>query len=383
MAETQVAPDEEPHPESKSVKYLSIDRMRFDPENPRLPPSVDGTSMEEVIQWMIRESTLVELMGSIGEEGYFPGEPMLVAPSKTNGERPPIDEAEYFDVVEGNRRLGAVLLLNKPGLAEVKARSVNETASGATKRPDEIPTIQYDNREEILNYLGYRHITGIQEWSTLSKAKYLSNLKEKFEQLEEVEQYRTLAKRIGSRRDYVERLLTGLGLYEVVAREDFFDIEDLDPKNVDFTVITTALSYTKIATFLGLESGRDPELEGLVEDHLEELVRWMFEKYAENQTRLGDSRNISVLADVVGEEDALEAFRNGRPLEEAHNLTGAPTEIFQNQIDKALDSLKSARDQLHLADPTQADADTLFEIAKLAKSMKSSTDDAILEREIE
>ncbi|WP_158705158.1 hypothetical protein [Salinibacter altiplanensis] len=383
MTETKAAPDEESHPESKSVKYLSIDRIRFDPENPRLPPSVDGTSREEVIQWMIRESTLVELMGSIGEEGYFPGEPMLVAPSKTNGERPPIDEARTFDVVEGNRRLGAVLLLNDPGLAEVKTRSVNETASEATHRPDKIPTIQYEKRKEILNYLGYRHITGIQEWSTLSKSKYLSSLKEKFNDLEEVEQYRTLAKRIGSRRDYVERLLTGLELYEIVAREEFFHVENLDPENIDFTVITTALSYTKIATFLGLESGRDPELEGLVEDHLEELVRWMFEKNTENQTRLGDSRNISVLADVVGEEDALEAFRSGKALEEAHNLTGAPTEIFQNQIDKALDSLKSARDQLHLADPTQPDAETLLEIMKLAKTMKSSTEDSIMERGIE
>lgn len=381
MADETVANDT-PEGNGKRITYLPVEQLRFDPGNPRLPESLDGESQDEVIRWMLRDATLIELMGSIGEEGYFPGEPMLVAPrANENGERPPISEAKVFDVVEGNRRLAAILLLRNPELAPTRKRSVSQTAEEAKQRPDTIPTIQYQGRGEILNYLGYRHITGIQEWSTLSKARYLNSLRPQYSDLPEKEQFRTLAKRIGSRRDYVERLLTGLSVYEEIAENNYYNIPNLDEESIGFTVITTALNYKNIATFLGLSSGRDPELEGLVQEHLEELTRWMFQKNPENQTRLGESRNLDMLSKVVDDEEALEAFREGASLDDAHDLTGAPTDIFQEYIAKALERLKSARDQLHKAEPTDRDSEKLFEIMRLSKTMRSSVEDFILENQ--
>src|ERR1700730_12102676 len=93
---------------NKSIQYLPIDDLLFDPKNPRFPFTLDGDNEEEVMEWMLKDATIVELMGSIGVKGYFPGEPLLVVPSK---------KSDKFYVVEGNRRLCAVKLLNKPHLA--------------------------------------------------------------------------------------------------------------------------------------------------------------------------------------------------------------------------------------------------------------------------
>jgi len=55
----------------------------------------------------IKETTSIEeLMVTIAENGFFPGEPPIVEPSDK--------ETGKFVVVEGNRQLTAVKLLNDP-----------------------------------------------------------------------------------------------------------------------------------------------------------------------------------------------------------------------------------------------------------------------------
>jgi hypothetical protein len=41
-----------------------------------------------------------------------------------------------------------------------------------TKRPKSIPCIVFDRKEQIMQYLGYRHVTGIKSWSVASKAHF-------------------------------------------------------------------------------------------------------------------------------------------------------------------------------------------------------------------
>src|SRR5882762_9376812 len=100
---------------NKSIQYEKVDNLLFDPDNPRFPSTLNGEDEDEVLDWMLKDATIVELMGSIGEQGYFPGEPLLVVPAKKGG--------KYY-VVEGNRRLSAVKLLLKPNLAPTKKKSV-------------------------------------------------------------------------------------------------------------------------------------------------------------------------------------------------------------------------------------------------------------------
>src|SRR5687767_14689436 len=102
-------------PEPKTIEYVDVGNLRFDPLNPRFPKGLNGKVEAEVFSWMLRDATIIELMGSIGELGYFPGEPLLVAKTNKKG---------VFEVVEGNRRLTAVKLLREPELAPVRKKAV-------------------------------------------------------------------------------------------------------------------------------------------------------------------------------------------------------------------------------------------------------------------
>lgn len=147
----------------KDIKLLDL---VFDTHNPRLPSYLQKNADEAVIiDYMIKHSNMKELMLSIAETGFSDAEPLLV-----------VQTGDKYTVIEGNRRLSALKLLNNPSLAKVRVQSIREIVANALFVPKDIPCIVYEKREDILNYLGYRHITGVKEWGALEKARYLEQL---------------------------------------------------------------------------------------------------------------------------------------------------------------------------------------------------------------
>ncbi|MDD2903470.1 MAG: ParB N-terminal domain-containing protein [Syntrophales bacterium] len=351
-------------PAESKVEFIPIQNLKFDPYNPRLPSSINGQNQSAVLEWMLRDASILELMLSIGEKGYFPGEPLLVVPDKAS--------KGIYKVVEGNRRLCAVKLLHNPDIAPVRRKSVRAVSESAPNKPDTLPALIYNDRSEILSYLGYRHVTGIKQWDPLAKAKYLKQLQKTVEGEEPATQYKTLAKTIGSRADYVAALLTSLSVYDQIQEDDFFGIKSLNEESIDFSLLTTALSYNNIVNFLGLSSRTDPTLTGLKKDHLKELTQWIFEKVGEGRTRLGESRNLSRLNSVVSNEKALSSFRAGKPLKEAELLTERPGEIFSIAIVESKARLEVAREHQHLVEkPAPIDVDNLGEILTMARDIRT------------
>lgn len=354
----------------QSIRFIPIDTLSFDPKNPRLPATVDGHDEQSVLTWMLEDATIIELMWSIGEKGYFPGEPLLVISDSKNPQR--------YIVIEGNRRLTAAKLLSYPDTAPIRKKAVEQASNEAKHKPEELPTLVFNKREDILNYLGYRHITGIKPWGSLAKTKYLKQLLDTLGEGNIEDHYKTLAKIIGSRADYVARMLTGLAVYEKIVDNDFFGIKSLNEDSIDFSILTTALSYQNITHFLGMGSSRDQQLSKLNNKHLKELVEWLFERNDQGRTRLGESRRLSDLNAIVGTEKALEAFRSGQPLNNAILLTEAPNEIFRKAIMDARLKLETARDSIHLVNNVSvSDSELLLEIQKLARSLRAVLDDKL------
>lgn len=353
-------------PTTKSVVYLGLDELMFDPENPRLPATVDGDDERQVLEWMLVDEGLIELIGSIAEQDYFPGEPVLVAPAVAGHTK------QRFLVVEGNRRLAAVRLLADPALAPVRQQAVDRLAAEAQARPVALPAIVFDSRDEILDYLGYRHITGVKEWDPLAKARYLKQLIERAGARGESITKQQLARRIGSRADYVERLLQGLDVYDHVASRNFYGLGGVSEDTISFSVLTTALSYENIASFVGTdedeESGEQPG--DLKEDNLRDLVDWMFRKREEGKTVLGESRNLGQLAAVVQYPEARDALKAGVPLNDATLLTDEPLQAFRRAVRQATDKLKLARSMTHrIVSPTEADVKTLADLTNIAREL--------------
>lgn len=357
-----------------SIERIPVNMLQFDPDNPRLPISMRNHADEsEIVTWMLTDASLEELLESIAQQGFFDGEPIL-------GYR---DNGKVI-VVEGNRRLAAVKLFNNPKLATKKIKRIRSIIDEAeTSPPQELPVIIYQQRTEILKYLGYRHITGVKSWSALSKARYLNQLRKDFGDIPLQKQFSALAKEIGSNANYVARLLTTLKLYEIIETNDFFDIPNLDERTIDFSLLTTALSYTKISNFVGLKAPKDIQAENLSERRLQELSEWIYKRNEGNKTRLGDSRNLRTLSAVVDHPEALKRFRDGVKLEEASLYTDEPEKIFLSAMNDIDSALTMALNQIpHVSSTNQKDLNRLLEFGKklgavysIAKG-KSETDDS-------
>lgn len=348
-----------------SALYLPLEMLSFDPHNPRLPSFLRGSKPdEEIIDYLLRDEGLTDLMASIAQTGYAKAEPLLVIPG----------EGSEYIVVEGNRRLAALKLLSNPASATVRKVTVGDIASSAKFTPTEIPVIKYSTRDEIIDYLGYRHITGIKEWDSMAKARYLEQLynRHKGNYDNDANIFLVLAKMIGSKSNYVARLLTALRICDFANDKAYFKLPISEPK-IEFSLVTTALSYSNIVKFLGLESADNPEIPGINENNCKELFQWMFVKDEQSGTRLGESRALKDLSKIVSFPEALLKFRQGASIAEAVLYTDEPNDTFMNFIVKARDSLKNAKNCLEqLSGTPDGSEEVLKEIDNITKTIQGS-----------
>lgn len=318
------------------IIQISIDNLIYDIDNPRIPQSIKQEDFQSVLEWMINKENVIDLMYSIGEKGFFPGEPLLVIRSA---------DSDKFITVEGNRRYTATFLLQYPEKAPVRKSTILEIAEKANSRPDKLPVVVFESREEIVDYLGYRHITGVEPWDALSKARYLKVLYDRLgDDMKPSEKYQALARQIGSKAPYVRQILLGGKLVDIIEGEDYFDIRDLSDQTFEFGSFYTAIVKPNIANYIGININDDNPFIDLNVEHLHDLVTWMFEKNGENQTRLGESRNLTRLNKILDPQYsvALEAFKGGMSLSAAADLTDEADEIVSKKINESLEAIKIA-----------------------------------------
>jgi hypothetical protein len=319
-------------PEYRKI-YLS--ELKLDSENPRLPKSMHGKPDNEILSYMLLDASLIELMLAIGENDFFPGEQLLVVQ----------DTDSKYKVIEGNRRLSALMLLSHPELADVQVTKIQKVLEEVKFKPTYIPCLVFETESEIHNYLGYRHITGIKEWRLLEKARYLSELRNNnFSALNLDQASREIAKVIGSRKDYVKRILVGFNIYKTIEDEAFYRIRDLDDTTFYFNYIADSLNRNNISEFIGVDFTKEKPTENINKVNLTKWTHWLFEKNDQNKTRLiGDSYDLNSLNAILGNPEATEAFdQKGYTLEKAKELTGELNNQFQAYIKKSVESLEFA-----------------------------------------
>jgi hypothetical protein len=126
---------------------LQVGGLLLDPVNPRHEPV---RAQDEAITAIIEEqgSKLVALMASIAEMGLSPADRMIVIPEKRS-----------HIVVEGNRRIAALKLLDNPDLAADTAieRAVNRVAKERSVTISEVQCEIAKNRDEARPWILLRH----------------------------------------------------------------------------------------------------------------------------------------------------------------------------------------------------------------------------------
>ena len=313
-------------------ELLPVARLNFDRNNPRFPPKVAQGPVEDLLQRFVRDERLLEIIESIGNHGYFPGEPILVVP----------EGGGDYRVVEGNRRLAALKLLAGELESPVGRTSIEDAVAAAKYRPKKVPCLVFDDENEILRYLGFRHITGIKAWSALQKARYAARMYQKYRKLPEDEGLRQLARETGSRRDTVGQMLTALELYDRAERENFFGLP-IKPEQIEFSLLGTSLSYANLTDFLGLDSRTDLSLKGLDERSLKDLFDWLFVTEGRSKPIVTESRNLRKLAAVVKSSAAVKDLRRTGNLDQAYELSSGPEQALAEGLKTALRKLETAQ----------------------------------------
>jgi hypothetical protein len=316
------------------IRKIKVDKLFLDSENPRLAKSGEMTDDSEILKELYRRYDLKDLLSSLAQHGYFSEEPLIGVPRDSN--------AETFTIVEGNRRLAALKILLFEDVREmVGVKKLPEIKDGVRKKLNPVPVKVYASREEIVPYLGVRHITGVKPWDSISKAKYIKKLIENDIPIKEV------TKIVASRSDVVSRSL--LTLYVInQANEITEESWEEEARSFKFSWLYTALGYIGIRNYLGLDSTalEDPKPNPVPENKHKELLHVMEDLYGtpdeKRRPRLSDSRQISKLASIYEIKVSLDAFRAGASLEEAFRKSGGEREQLVELLQEASYKLDEA-----------------------------------------
>src|SRR6266540_969678 len=127
----------------------SIMDLLLDPQNPRLPEELIGADQPVLFQHLIEHGVLEELIESMLDNGFFEHEALIALPPDANGKQV---------VVEGNRRLAALMLIQRhPVITE--ATAIVEASDEQRRALARVPIIEVADRQEVDRFLGYRHIS--------------------------------------------------------------------------------------------------------------------------------------------------------------------------------------------------------------------------------
>lgn len=336
------------------IVWRDISTLQLDPLNPRIivPPNA---SQNDILRVLYETEALDELVLSLAMNGYFPEEPVVVVPHAKF--------ADKFVVVEGNRRLAALKILLEPiirkKLGAIDLPTLSPTESTQLQ---EIPTVLYQTRDEVVPYLGFRHITGIKTWDPFAKARYISELINSGRPISEVEET------IGDSSRTVKKLYQSYLVYQQIISDIGLD-GSLVRRN--FSLLEVTLSQQPIKKLLGIPRSLPAEkTDTIVSDTkleaLREVVSWIFGDSEKGQDRIiTDSRQIPrFLAPVVADSDALEHLRNTRDLEGAYEYSGGEVQYLIKQLQNARRALQRALGVLPLH---KEDAEVNAEIERLEK----------------
>ena len=326
-------------------RRINVADLHFDPENPRFAfksdtPRTDSESFSQII----KTESIEELVRSIGEQSYFPGEPLLVTQKS--------DSNTKYVVVEGNRRLAALKILNNFTEGINLSLSLKAAAESAKIKSSDVSSVDcmvFSKRSDILPYLGFKHVTGTKSWDSLAKARYLQNLIDNFYNgLPVSDQHKALARDIGSKSHHVRKMLIALQVFNDAQSHNFYDIQGLKEEDISFSFIPTAMGYNEINDFLNLKPDAEFDISQINRVNAKLLFSWMFKENESNRTVLGESRNLKFLAQVVSANDAVEKLKEGKSIEYALQYVGEPIKTALDQIERSKKSVDDCQSYINL-----------------------------------
>lgn len=257
-------------PEYRDEQIL-LSKLKLDPTNPRHP---EFESQREIIEWMtsgtgkIGEKLFV-LAKDISSFGLNPADRVMVMEDEK--------EKGQFVVLEGNRRLTALKLLNNSDIAPTQDWQKRFSRLRPTNYSpiNRIPCVVFDDLERAFHFIELRHLgqsggAGIVPWEAEQKARHDQRLHRK------------------------SRHHKALAVLDFIRNSDGIspDLKGFASKGFPITTLDRILSDKEFRNFLGLDLNSDGEICFRVEPkEAMKPIRKVLEDFGSGKKKVGDVIN--------------------------------------------------------------------------------------------
>jgi hypothetical protein len=282
----------------------AVSLLDLDPQNPRLPEDLLGKSQSLILKYLYDNLVLDELAQSFLDNSYFLHEPLIIMP---HGKR--------FTVLEGNRRLAALMILHERPEAEGMSFDIDypKRALGKLKT---VPCYQVKSRPEVYSFLGFRHIGGIKTWGAEAKARYLTREVDEAVEAGSKDPFREVARRVGSNSPGVRNSYVALAILRHA--RDEFSVSVRDLQNERFGVWLRALNSPEIRRYIAFDDAREyleikRALRKLDEAHLRRVLQDIGPPAESKKALLEDSRQLTDYGRILANPKAaslLERYKD-------------------------------------------------------------------------
>lgn len=342
----------------KTTGKVPTDLLDFDPQNPRLiEEGIKNPTEPQIIKSLTDSADLAELVASLAANGYIDIEPLI---AQRIGDR--------FRVLEGNRRLAAIRILQKPDLAKGMGITVPPVSKEAEESFKEVTVYAVSSPEQARDFIGFKHINGPHKWDALAKGRFAADWyrKEKASGLT----LEKIAQRLGDRHDTVVRLVNGIFVLDQAQESKMYDLQDRYPnRKFAFSHLYTALTRPGYREFLGLPDewrANDPTPNPVPADRLENLQKimvWLYGSKADDTEPVILSQNphIKMLGAVLQNSRARSIMLMRNDLREAYVQVEPKGARFEAALINAKQEAETALSQITGFDPMDT---TLLEIGE-------------------
>ena len=357
-------------------KPIDTEQLIFDTNNPRLVGEhiTDSSSDYQIIKSLSEGADIAELVISILENTFVDFEPIVVVQADKNNYR----------VLEGNRRLAAIRLIEDQELAQQLETDINYSI----KRPvpeivlksiESIPAIIVDDEKDAQSYIGFKHINGPHKWSSFAKAKFVTKWFKAGTSIDDI------ARKVGDKNQTVRDLIAGMLVLEQAEEHELFEVKDRTKRGVfGFSHLYTALNRKEYRDYLGL--GRN-WTEHLSPDpiqpeklpNLKTVLQYMYGSKKDNIESVIKSQNpdLKSLGEVLVNPVALQVLKNSNELRSALEETEEKSAVFERALISANSSLQKAFSNIAGYDGNESMLKTAKQMQKtisfLVTNMESSS----------
>src|SRR5437763_3456992 len=303
----------------------AVKNLVLDPENPRLPEELHSQPQSVLFEYLYENGVLDELADSMLDNGFFQHEPVIILPADSSGQSV---------VVEGNRRLAALMLIHghpAAGDRKLSAAPTNEQLDNLKK----IPTFLVKNRDEVRRFLGYRHISGLKPWKSEAKARYIASEVDLAHAEKVANPFLHVARSVGSNTQGIRNAYIALSMLRFAREECSVNASHL--LNERFGVWLRCMNSQEIRNYVGFGSARtfeevEERLKQLDCGHLGEVIADLSPRPGKEKPVLSDSRDVTQYGLVLQNEQAHSVLRRYNDLEIARQVI--ISEGFPSQLEK-------------------------------------------------